>query len=65
MRGADAVYTDVWASMGQEAEIDERARIFQPYQVNEHLMAAAGAGADVGGRTGTRGRPRLRRVRVE
>ncbi len=45
VEGADAVYTDVWASMGQEAEIDERARIFQPYQVNEHLMAAAGAGA--------------------
>lgn len=42
VENADAVYTDVWASMGQEAEIDERARIFQPYQVNEHLMAAAG-----------------------
>jgi ornithine carbamoyltransferase len=39
---ADAVYTDVWASMGQETESGERARIFQPYQVNETLMAAAG-----------------------
>jgi len=39
---ADAVYTDVWASMGQETELTERARIFQPYQVNETLMAAAG-----------------------
>jgi ornithine carbamoyltransferase len=39
--GADAVYTDVWASMGQEAEANERRRIFQPYQVNRELMAAA------------------------
>jgi ornithine carbamoyltransferase len=43
--GADAVYTDVWASMGQEDQADERARIFAPYQVNEHLMAAAGSDA--------------------
>jgi len=39
--GADAVYTDVWASMGQEEEAQERARIFQPYQVNEELIAHA------------------------
>jgi len=39
--GADAVYTDVWASMGQEEEAQERARIFQPYQVNEKLIAHA------------------------
>jgi ornithine carbamoyltransferase len=39
--GADAVYTDVWASMGQEEEAAERARIFAPYQVNEALMAEA------------------------
>jgi ornithine carbamoyltransferase len=39
--GADAVYTDVWASMGQEAEADERARIFSPFQVNADLMAKA------------------------
>lgn len=38
---ADVVYTDVWASMGQEAEADERARIFQPYQVNEDLVGLA------------------------
>jgi ornithine carbamoyltransferase len=38
---ADVVYTDVWASMGQEAERDERARVFRPFQVNEALMAAA------------------------
>jgi ornithine carbamoyltransferase len=39
--GADAVYTDVWASMGQEQEAAERAAIFAPYQVNEELMHAA------------------------
>ncbi|MDQ7859600.1 MAG: ornithine carbamoyltransferase [Armatimonadota bacterium] len=40
-RGADVVYTDVWASMGQEAEREERARIFRPYQVNAGLLEAA------------------------
>ena len=39
--GAHAVYTDVWASMGQEAEAADRARIFAPYQVNEDLFAQA------------------------
>jgi ornithine carbamoyltransferase len=39
--GADAIYTDVWASMGQESEAPYRKRIFGPYQVNEELMAAA------------------------
>ena len=39
--GAHAVYTDVWASMGQEAEAAERSRIFAPYQVNEELFAQA------------------------
>lgn len=39
--GAHVVYTDVWASMGQESEADERKRIFAPYQVNEKLMAQA------------------------
>lgn len=38
---ADAIYTDVWASMGQEEEALERRRVFQPYQVNEALMEAA------------------------
>jgi ornithine carbamoyltransferase len=38
---ADAVYTDVWASMGQEEEAEKRARVFAPYQVNEKLMAKA------------------------
>ena len=41
VRGADAVYTDVWASMGQEAETDSRKRIFAPFQVNAALMAHA------------------------
>ena len=39
--GADAVYTDVWASMGQESEKAARARIFAPFQVNGKLMAHA------------------------
>ena len=39
--GADAIYTDVWASMGQEAEKEARAKIFAPYQVNAALMATA------------------------
>lgn len=39
--GADAVYTDAWASMGQEHEADQRAKIFQPYQVNARLMSLA------------------------
>jgi ornithine carbamoyltransferase len=38
---AEAVYTDVWASMGQEAEANDRKRIFAPYQVNEALLAHA------------------------
>ena len=38
---ADAVYTDVWASMGQEKEKEERAKIFSPFQVNQNLMAKA------------------------
>jgi len=45
VRGANALYTDVWASMGQEAETEKRARIFRPYQVNEALMAKAERGA--------------------
>ncbi|MGD2176669.1 MAG: ornithine carbamoyltransferase [Anaerolineae bacterium] len=35
---ADVVYTDVWASMGEEQEAEERARIFTPYQVNDVLL---------------------------
>ncbi len=39
--GAQAVYTDVWASMGQESEAEARAAIFAPYQVNAALMSLA------------------------
>jgi ornithine carbamoyltransferase len=39
--GAQAVYTDVWASMGQESEAAERERIFADYQVNEELFSLA------------------------
>jgi len=39
--GAHAVYTDVWASMGQEREADQRRQNFLPFQVNEALMAKA------------------------
>jgi ornithine carbamoyltransferase len=41
VRGADVVYTDVWTSMGQEAEADARRRVFRPYQVNERVVAQA------------------------
>jgi ornithine carbamoyltransferase len=41
VRGVDAIYTDAWASMGQEHETDERARIFPPYQLNAQLAAGA------------------------
>jgi ornithine carbamoyltransferase len=39
--GAQVVYTDVWASMGREAEAEERRKKFAPYQVNEELMSHA------------------------
>jgi ornithine carbamoyltransferase len=41
VRGADVIYTDVWASMGQEAEIEARRRAFQGYQVNREVLALA------------------------
>ena len=43
--GADAVYTDVWTSMGQESEVHARLAIFAPYQVNAELMSHAADGA--------------------
>jgi len=43
LRTADAVYTDVWTSMGQEKESEERRRAFAEYQVNETLMDLAPA----------------------
>jgi len=44
---ADAIYTDVWASMGQETEQEERRRTFRPYQINAALLARAPAHAVV------------------
>ncbi len=41
VRGAAAVYTDVWASMGQEDEIEERSAVFADYQVDDEMMALA------------------------
>jgi ornithine carbamoyltransferase len=45
VRDADAVYTDVWASMGEEREAEDRKVIFAPYQVNRSLMALTAPGA--------------------
>lgn len=45
--GADAVYTDVWASMGQEDEAAKRKEVFKNYQINSSVMAAANTGAMV------------------
>ncbi|HZP84986.1 MAG TPA: ornithine carbamoyltransferase [Chthonomonadaceae bacterium] len=41
VRDADAVYTDVWASMGQESEKEARAKVFAPYQINTELVGKA------------------------
>ncbi len=43
--GADVVYTDVWTSMGQEAEADRRLQAFAGYQVNSELLSLAGENA--------------------
>ncbi len=45
--GADVIYTDVWASMGQEEEAEQRRAAFAGYQVNQAVMDAANAGAMV------------------
>ena len=45
--GANVVYTDVWASMGQESEAEERTKRFMPFQVNGELMKKASKGAVV------------------
>jgi ornithine carbamoyltransferase len=41
VRGADIVYTDVWASMGKEKEQENRVKVFKPYQVNGKLVKQA------------------------
>jgi len=45
VKGANVIYTDVWASMGQEDEAGERKQIFHPYQVNSKLMSLAASDA--------------------
>lgn len=47
VRGADVVYTDVWASMGQESEANERKKIFDGYQINSSVMELAAKDAMV------------------
>jgi ornithine carbamoyltransferase len=42
VKGADALYTDVWTSMGEEAKKEERTRLLSPYQVNRSLMDRTG-----------------------
>src|SRR5262245_12498534 len=41
VKGAGFVYTDVWASMGQESEAESRRAVFRPFQVNAELLAGA------------------------
>lgn len=45
--GADVLYTDVWASMGQEAEAEARKKVFKGYQINSEVMAVANKNAMV------------------
>lgn len=40
-KGASVLYTDVWASMGQETQANARIPVFQPYQINEQLLSIA------------------------
>ena len=42
VKGADVIYTDVWASMGEEAKLAERIKLLKPYQVNAGLMDKTG-----------------------
>ena len=45
IKGSDVVYTDVWASMGQKEEAEERRRVFKNFQVNSDLMSRANSDA--------------------
>ena len=47
VRGADVIYTDVWVSMGKEAERKQRLTIFRPYQVNQALLKHAKPGCRI------------------
>jgi len=42
VKGADVIYTDVWASMGEEAQIPERVKLLTPYKVTMDLLKATG-----------------------
>jgi ornithine carbamoyltransferase len=42
LKGADVIYTDIWASMGEEDQIPERVRLLSPFKVTEDMMAATG-----------------------
>ena len=46
-KGSDVLYTDVWASMGQEGEAEERKKIFKNYQINDSVVAASNEGVMV------------------
>jgi len=46
-KGADVLYTDTWISMGQEAEAEERIKVFKDYQINSELLGLADQGAVV------------------
>ena len=46
-KGADVLYTDVWASMGQEGEAEDRKKVFAGYQINSKVMSIANEGAMV------------------
>ena len=41
VKGADVIYTDIWASMGQESELSSRRHVFEPFQINEALLKNA------------------------
>jgi ornithine carbamoyltransferase len=42
VKGADVIYTDVWASMGEESKISERIQLLKPYQVNRTMIEKTG-----------------------
>lgn len=47
VKGADVIYTDVWASMGEEEKTAERVAILKPYQVNKELMDSTGKSSTI------------------
>ena len=46
-KGSDVLYTDVWASMGQEAEVEQRKRVFKEYQINDKVLEVSKSDAMV------------------